>query len=101
MDPLTVRFPRPLDKALAERLIRVVDRAQAPLAGSAEASAGETVWTFRPKAPWVHGQYQLAIDPALEDPAGNRPDRLFDAPGDSAANPGMKPFRRSFTIHPR
>ena len=101
MDPLTVRFPRPLDKALAERLIRVVDRAQAPLAGSAEASAGETVWTFRPKAPWAPGQYQLAIDPALEDPAGNRPDRLFDAPEDSAANPGMKAFRRSFTIHPR
>ena len=67
MDPLTVRFPRPLDKALAERLIRVVDRAQAPLAGGAEASVGETVWTFRPKAPWAPGQYQLAIDPALED----------------------------------
>lgn len=99
-DPLTVRFPRALDKALAERLIRVADLAQVPVAGSAEASAGETLWRFKPKAPWRPGHYHLAIDPALEDPAGNRPDRLFDAPGESAPNAGMNPFRRSFAIHP-
>lgn len=100
-DPLTVRFPRALDKALAERLIRVVDQAQVAVAGNAEASTGETSWRFKPKAPWRSGQYHLTIDPALEDPAGNRPDRLFDAPGESAPHSGMNPFRRSFAIHPR
>lgn len=100
-DPLTVRFPRALDKALAERLIRVVDQARAPLPGVAEASSGETSWRFKPMAPWRPGQYQLAIDPALEDPAGNRTDRLFDAPDESAPHSGMNPLRRSFAIQPR
>lgn len=97
-DPLTVRFPRALDKALAERLIRVEDQAGRTLAGTAEAFAGETTWRFKPRLPWGAGQYHLTTDPALEDPAGNRPDRLFDSPEDGGAKASLEPVRRAFTI---
>lgn len=96
-DPLIVRFPRALDKALSERLIRVVDEANRPVAGTTEALTGETAWRFKPNVPWQPGRYQLEADSALEDPAGNRPDRLFDSPETSASNTSVLPIRRSFT----
>ena len=79
-DPLMVRFPNALDKALIERLI-----------------PGETGCRFRPEHPWKPGNYTLRIGSALEDPAGNRIDRLFDTEGSArATTAGL--LTRPFTV---
>jgi hypothetical protein len=72
-EPVVVRFPRPLDYALALRTISV-----AGVAGAAQVSAEETEWRFTPKAPWSAGEFRLVIDTALEDVSGNRVGRAFD-----------------------
>jgi hypothetical protein len=96
--PVEIRFPRPLDKALAERLIRVSDDENRPLAGKAEMLAGETVLRFTPRAPWQPGRYHLAAELALEDPAGNRQDRLFDSPEDEEPGPAKTRRGPSFRV---
>lgn len=71
-DPLTVEFGRPLDSALALRLIT------ADVAGQARLRDGERRWEFVPKEPWTAGEHRLNIDVTLEDLAGNRVGRPFD-----------------------
>jgi hypothetical protein len=71
-DPLTVEFGRPLDAALALRLIT------ADVAGQARLRDGETRWEFVPAVPWTAGEHRLTIDVTLEDLAGNRVGRPFD-----------------------
>lgn len=95
--PLEVRFPRPLDRALLERSLAVADAAGRAVEGTATIAAGETGWRFTPSRPWPPGDYRLAVGPDLEDLAGNRPDRLFDADG---ASPGPSPvvLAREFRV---
>lgn len=72
-DPLVILFPRPLDYALAQRMITV-----AGVKGTVTLDRNETEWRFVPAAPWKAGDYTLTVDTALEDVAGNRVDRPFD-----------------------
>ena len=96
-DPLVVRFPNALDKALIERLITVADSQGNQIAGPNEALPGETGCRFRPEHPWKPGNYTLRIGSALEDPAGNRIDRLFDTEGSArATTAGL--LTRPFTV---
>jgi len=74
---LQVDFPRPLDQALLEHVIRVQGPA-GEVAGSVTIDAQETRWRFTPAEPWRAGAYSLVIDMALEDLAGNRIGRPFD-----------------------
>jgi hypothetical protein len=76
--PLTATFPRPLDHALAERLLDVIDAEGRPISGIGKVSQSETVWEFTPKEPWATGAYGLVVDAALEDVAGNRVGRAFE-----------------------
>ncbi len=77
--PLSVRFPKSLDHALLERVLRVLgpEPAQSPaeaspeLAGTIRVTDEETRWTFEPTQPWIAGRYKLAVSTQLEDPAGN------------------------------
>ena len=78
MDTLRVRFDRPLDHALLQHALEVTDGAGRPVAGRPEIGAAERSWTFTPAAPWQAGEYRLAIDPRLEDLAGNSLARVFD-----------------------
>jgi hypothetical protein len=77
-DPVVVRLPEPLDHALLHRLLSVEGPQGAIVAGEVVVSDGETRWSFEPAAPWRSGDHVLRVDPALEDLAGNRIDRLFD-----------------------
>jgi len=96
-EPLAVRFPKALDKALIERLITVTDSLGKPVAGLVEALPGETGYRFSPQQAWKHGSYTLQIGLALEDPAGNRIDRLFDTEGSAmASTTGL--LSRPFTV---
>jgi len=77
-EPLVVRFDRPLDHALLQHALEVSDDAGRPVLGRSEIGRDERSWTFTPAAPWRAGEYRLAIDPRLEDLAGNSLARLFD-----------------------
>ena len=75
---LSVRLPEPLDRALLQRFLRVEDAVGARVPGTSAVDGTDTVWTFRPDAPWRSGAYAVRIESALEDRAGNRFDRPFD-----------------------
>ena len=77
-EALRVRFDRPLDHALLQHAIEVTDDAGRHVPGRPEIGAAERSWTFTPAAPWPAGEYRLAIDPRLEDLAGNSLTRVFD-----------------------
>ncbi len=73
-DPLIIQFPEPMDHALLMRMIGVdgVD-------GAVEVGDREMRWSFTPDQPWRAGTGRISINGALEDLAGNRMGRLFDA----------------------
>lgn len=77
-EPLVVRFDRPLDHALLQHSIEVTDDAGRPVRGRADVGPAEQSWAFTPAAPWPKGEYRLAVDPRLEDLAGNSLARVFD-----------------------
>lgn len=63
--------------SLAYRL-RVKDSQGELIAGAIELAEHETRWLFRPSTPWRPVGHRLAVEPSLEDLAGNRPGRPFD-----------------------
>lgn len=77
-DPLMIRFPEPLDRALAARLISILDPMGDPVRGVVRIESEETVWTKTPEAPWQEGAYQMVVGADLEDLAGNSVRRRFD-----------------------
>jgi len=76
-DPLTVTFPKPLDRGLMLRALGVRKNATS-LQGEQQVGAGETTWSFVPAEPWAPGAYQLIALPILEDATGNRVGRAFE-----------------------
>lgn len=94
---LELRPGLPLDAALAQRVIRV-ERDGRPVAGTIELSAGESEWRFRPATPWLPGDYTLSIGPTLEDVAGNRASRAFDADGDTSNDAKARAVERRFEV---
>ena len=77
-EALVVVFPKPMDHALLDRLIEVVDPAARPLGGTIQVEREETRWRFTPERPWKAGVHRLRVGTALEDVAGNKVDRAFD-----------------------
>jgi hypothetical protein len=77
-DPLEVRFPEPLDRALLDRLIAVRDDADRSVRGTVAVADEETAWRFIPADPWRPGAYRLVIGTELEDAAGNNIARPFE-----------------------
>jgi hypothetical protein len=75
---LEVRFPRPLDHALLQRLIWLVDADKRKVAGKVTVTHEETRWQFTPETRWQAGQYHLVADTGLEDLAGNNILRPFE-----------------------
>lgn len=77
-DPIIYRFSKPLDWALLQSEVTVLDSANRPLAGGIKLREDDTVWTFRPRSPWQSGHYRLAVGSVLEDLAGNSVARPFE-----------------------
>ena len=75
-DPLVIGFDRPLDRALVQRCLRVVDGNGHPLPGRASLDADARHWAFTPAD--MSGDFALHIDTRLEDLAGNSVRRVFD-----------------------
>jgi hypothetical protein len=77
-DPLVVIFDEPLDHALLQHVLRVADPEKHISEGDITIDWHETRWSFQPMKPWRAGNYQLIIEPALEDLAGNSIERPFE-----------------------
>jgi len=77
-DALVVTFPEALNYALLQRMLQVDEGHGKYVAGKVSAEHGETEWRFVPDVPWKSGYYQLVVDTAIEDLAGNRVGLPFD-----------------------
>ena len=92
-DALRAEFDRALDHGLLQHCLSVLDEDGSAIAGVSEIGRGEGGWSFVPDVPWEGGDYQLVVEPRLEDVAGNSPARVFDrditkdddAPGEPGA----------------
>ena len=77
-EALVIDFAKPLDYALLQHLIEVVGPAGHGVAGRISVVKDETEWRFTPYQPWKTGDYQVVVQTALEDLAGNHVGRPFD-----------------------
>ncbi len=77
-EPLRLRFPEPLDRAMLQNAIRVTGPDGKDVEGRVKVEDGETTWHFTPNSPWIAGKYTLMIDSELEDLAGNSLRRTFE-----------------------
>lgn len=71
--PLAVTFPKPMDHALALRMIRVRN-----VEGSSELENQERRWKFTPAKNWQSGTYKLLVQTTIEDLAGNNIGKPFE-----------------------
>jgi hypothetical protein len=76
--PLVLRFTKPLDQALLNETLAVVDSNNQPVAGTITINDEEKCWQFKPKDRWQEGAYQLTVATRLEDLAGNSIGRPFE-----------------------
>ncbi len=76
--PLLIRFNEPLDHALLQNTITVLDDEDVEIAGLIQVSNREKEWQFIPKETWKRGYYKIRVNTRLEDLAGNNLNRLFD-----------------------
>jgi len=102
-DPLVVRFPWPLDRALLRSAVGVARGGAAPflrLAGDIEIDDADRRWRFTPREPWTAGKYDLVALSILEDPSGNAVGRPFEVDmGQRGATPTVEDARIPFTIN--
>lgn len=77
-EALVARFAEPLDQALLERMLWVVDADGRRLPGDTQIGEHEASWSFTPEHAWQPGTYQLMADTLLEDLAGNSISRKFE-----------------------
>lgn len=100
MDPVEVTFDRPLDRGLLGRCLSVTDSHRCGVDGVAAVGTYEMSWRFVPTRPWDDLEYELLVDPVLEDLAGNSVSRVFDrdltSPHDSPAD--ARPVRLTFRL---
>jgi hypothetical protein len=78
VEPLRVVFDRPLDRALLEHSLVVLDASSKAVGGRSAIGDGELSWSFRPSLAWRSERYTLSVDSRLEDLAGNSLVRVFD-----------------------
>jgi len=77
-DPLAILFPKPMDHALAQRMIQVAFAQGERLKGNIWLDDQERRWTFGPANVWRAGSYKLAIQTTIEDLAGNNIGKAFE-----------------------
>jgi hypothetical protein len=92
---LVVRFPKPMDYALLQKMIEVPG-----VSGTVTIASDENEWRFTPDSAWKAGSYRLLADPTLEDICGNHLDRAFDVDLRNQAPPrrSKKPLTLRFRI---
>ena len=76
--PLRILFPKPLDQALALRMIQVADSSGQIVAGQASLAGNEQQWKFTPSKAWTRGSCRIVIQTSIEDLAGNNIGKPFE-----------------------
>ena len=77
-EPLLIEFDRPFDSELLLSGITVLDENGQAIAGVISLEKNERAWRFDRKGLWQNSQIQIAVDPLLEDVAGNNFFELLD-----------------------
>jgi hypothetical protein len=77
-DALIIAFPEPMDHALLNREMDLVDASGTPVPGIIAIGGEERTWVFTPDTAWKKGTYQIVVGAALSDLAGNMVDRPFE-----------------------
>ncbi len=97
--PIEIRFPAPLDHAMLSSAFRVETDRGRYVGGRVEIGDDERRWQFYPEGPWPSDGLRVIVDERLEDPSGNRVDRLFDeALGSSVGAAAVGPIVFELTI---
>jgi len=76
--PIIVLFPKPMDHALAQRVIRVTNESGELVQGRTELQDEERRWTFVPAVAWPRGPHRLVVETTIEDLAGNNVGKPFE-----------------------
>ena len=76
--PVEIQFEKPLDHAIIERRIAILDPNDKVVLGQIEISDEERHWRFTPPSPWTPGSYQIKVPTLIEDVAGNNIGKPFD-----------------------
>ncbi len=76
--PLNVSFSKPMDHALAQRVIRVADNSNRLVEGTIALEDHERRWTFIPNQSWRAGSHTLLVEKTIEDLAGNNIGKAFE-----------------------
>jgi hypothetical protein len=95
-DTLVVTFPHALDYGLILRALGIATAGGRALPGQVTVAPGETEWRFAPRDAWRAGGYDVVVLSVLEDPAGNRVGRSFEAELLDRVDKGAAPDR--FTV---
>jgi len=77
-EALMLVFPRPLDQALAQRVLTVSTSTGQAVRGRVTVDEHEQRWRFEPEVAWSADPYHIDIDMSLEDTCGNRIGRAFE-----------------------
>lgn len=77
-EPLTVRFDGPIDRALLDRHLEILDGRAKSVKVSILPAPGDAACKMIPERPWRAGNHLLQISELLEDLAGNTRTRVFD-----------------------
>jgi hypothetical protein len=72
-----------------------------PVEGHAAIADGDGAWGFSPLQPWRPERYALAVDPRLEDLAGNSLTRVFDRDLTRPEDAPVERSRARLTFRPR
>lgn len=75
---LAIHFNEPLDHELAQESIGIHGSNGKPIPGDWELNKWGTTLRFTPSRIWKKGNYEIVVNPKLEDFAGNNLNRLFD-----------------------
>lgn len=77
-EPLAVDLVKPMDSALALRMIHVLDEAGREVPGQPFLTERERIWKFLPLNSWKAGRYSLVVETTIEDLAGNNIGKPFE-----------------------
>jgi hypothetical protein len=66
-DALTITFSKPMDHALAQRVIQVTSDSGERMPGKIALEDQERRWIFAPTQPWRRGPYRVVIQTMIED----------------------------------
>jgi hypothetical protein len=96
---LQVNFSEPMDYALIQSAIAVLDDDGKAVAGKWKVENAETSASFTPDEPWRAGKYSLKVESQLEDLAGNNLSRQFDRDLEkNGASTEKKYYERMFVV---